>query len=1030
MPGAPLISPAFPRPRGLRFLLLVLLGWAALASPAELGRPSIRTYSPKEYHAQSQNWAIVQDRAGIMYVANGEGVLEFDGVRWRLIPTSNRTPVRALAQDAAGRIYVGAVGEVGYLAPDARGQMAYVSLKDRLDSDHSRFSEVWKIHPTAAGVYFFTRDFIFLMAPDGVRTWQVERPLHNGFGVGERFFVQEMDVGLLELDGQRLSPLPWGEAFKRDKIFFILPWAGQLLIGTRDRGLVLADGSKLTPFPTEADAYLKEHLLYQGALLPDGTLALATLSGGAVLLSPEGRIRKILAPSTGLSDNTVYTFCADRQGGLWMGLSRGLARVQWSSPFSRFDASLGLEGTVISLRRHHGELYAGTGQGLFRLEPRTAAGPARFQMVPGLKTQTWATREAAGGLLVGNYQGLYELKQGRVAPVRRVDSATLAIFPDSRTGKVYLGLDGGLGVLDPRGGHGAGVFEGKVPGVTNRIFTIEADDQGRLWLGSTSGEILRAAFPESPAQPLVEHFSAAQGLPVNRQVDVVKVGGRIVFATNAGVYEYLEESRRFQPDPRFAPYFASGPRRVLLLAQAPDGRVWMQTQDEATGLHDLAVGTPGGDGCYQWERNPFLRFSSIVLDAILFDPDGVVWLGGEDGLYRYDPALVPDQPLSFAAQVRREVLGEDGVRLEYSAPSFESDWTNVYQTRLDGFDRDWSAWTPDPFKKYAHLPFGDYVFRVRCRNAEGAVSGEGRWAFTLPPPWHHTWWARGLFLVLGCAGLLAAGRALRRRGAGLAADLRTANEAVEQRDALLAAQTLDLAGLAQKLRTTTEEKNQFIGMVGHDLRNPLNGIMLAAELLEESTEDFNVTRTAHMIQTECRSMDGLIGRFLDMAAIAAGTLRPAPVLCSLGELTRQAMEHHRPRANRKSIALECQIDPLVPPVFADPKFTREILDNLLSNAVKFSPLGATVFLRVEHRPEGVRLAIQDQGPGFSPGDLDHLYTPFQRLSAAPTGHEKAQGLGLSIVKAMVDAMACRITLSTAPGAGATFQVDFGTEVTS
>ena len=986
-------------------LLACLMGGAGLA--AELGHPPVSAFQPRDYGAQSQNWAIVQDLRGLIYVGNGEGVLEFDGVRWRLIPTPNRTPVRSLALDAAGRVYVGAVGEAGYLAPDARGQMTYVSLNPRLDGARTRFSEVWRIHPTSAGIYLFTRECIFLLTADGLRSWQTERPLHNAYGVGERFFVQEMDVGLLELDGQRLKPLPCGELFKQDKIFCILPWAGQLLIGTRARGLCLYDGARLTPFPTEADAYLKEHLLYQGAVLPDGTLALATLEGGTVLLSGAGKVELILDPRAGLPDKTVYCLCPDRQGGLWMGLGHGLARVQWPAPFTRFGAASGLEGTVLAIHRQGGTLFAATSMGLFSLEAPPRGGQATFKRIPGLKSQTWAICPGDPGILAGNYQGLFEVRAGQARAVPGVDATVLAIHRGLRDGHLYLGLEGGLARLH-RGGPGSPwINDGLFKGLPESIYSIEEDEDGRLWLGTMGGAVLRVGVASGgeAMQPMVERFGEAEGLPAQRQVDVARVGGRIVFATNAGVYRFEEPGRRFLPDPRFARGFPTGPRRVLLIKEEAGGRVWMETQDEATNVRELALGSLGPDGTFSWDPAPFIRFGAVELDAIFPEPDGKVWLGGVEGLYRYDPAVSTAASQAFAAHVRSAATleGTHGVRLEFAATSFDSDWTNLYQIRLDGRDRDWSAWSPTTFKEYSYLPPGPYRFRVRARNGSGSVSQEASWPFVIQPPWYASFWGRGLFLLLACGAGLGAWAAL---------------------DRFLKAQAQALQGIREELRATNEDKNQFIGMVGHDLRNPLNGIMLAAELMEDPTHDPAINRTAGQIRNECRNMDGLIGRFLDMAAIEAGTLRPSPGPCALGELARQTADQHAARAMKKDIRLELDLEPQAGSAFTDAKFAREILESLLSNAVKFSPGGTTVTLRLRREGARLLLTVQDQGPGFTPEDLTRLYRPFAKLSARPTGHEKAVGLGLAIVKHMVDVQGGALTLRTAPGQGAAFQVAF------
>jgi len=110
--------------------------WVAAQSPTarnaahgEIGMPFIRNYNPKEYGAHAQNWTITQDRRGVMYFGNGSGVLEYDGVSWRLLQLPNKANVRALALSEDGnRIYAGASGDFGYFAPDSMGRMRYVPL--------------------------------------------------------------------------------------------------------------------------------------------------------------------------------------------------------------------------------------------------------------------------------------------------------------------------------------------------------------------------------------------------------------------------------------------------------------------------------------------------------------------------------------------------------------------------------------------------------------------------------------------------------------------------------------------------------------------------------------------------------------------------------------------------------------------------------------------------------------------------------------------------------------------------------------
>jgi signal transduction histidine kinase len=108
---------------------------------------------------------------------------------------------------------------------------------------------------------------------------------------------------------------------------------------------------------------------------------------------------------------------------------------------------------------------------------------------------------------------------------------------------------------------------------------------------------------------------------------------------------------------------------------------------------------------------------------------------------------------------------------------------------------------------------------------------------------------------------------------------------------------------------------------------------------------------------------------------------------------------------------------------ADEQMLNQILDNIFSNALKYSPHGKSIFVRVESRETVVRVEIQDEGEGISPEDMTKLFGKFARLSARPTGGEHSTGLGLSIVKKMVEAMNGKVWCESEVGKGATFIVE-------
>ena len=161
----------------------------------------IRNYTPDSYDGGAQNWAVLQDARGVIYVGSTSSLLEYDGVTWRKIFTPTRTTVRSLAADASGRIYVGAVGDLGYLAPDAKGEMQFVSMLDKLPADVRVFEDVWRTFATPDGIFFQTQIGLFRWANE---TMKVDA--HHESNATVRIFAPVFLGGREEHPGSRWTP--------------------------------------------------------------------------------------------------------------------------------------------------------------------------------------------------------------------------------------------------------------------------------------------------------------------------------------------------------------------------------------------------------------------------------------------------------------------------------------------------------------------------------------------------------------------------------------------------------------------------------------------------------------------------------------------------------------------------------------------------------------------------------------------------------------------------------------------------------
>ena len=869
------------------------------------------------------------------------------------------------------------------------------------------------------------------------------------FQVGERCFVRELGRGLLELADGEWRLVPGGERFATEKISSMLPSGGHILLGTRTQGLFWYDGATFRPFPTEADAELKRNVLYAALRLADGSLALGTLNGGLYLLDTQGRQRGHLDKAEGLPDSAVYTLAQDRQGGLWMGLGKGIARAEVGMPLTSFTRTSGLDGVVTSICRHAGTLFVGTSQGLFRLVTNAKAGGARFQPLPEIKSQTWAFLDCGPALLVANYSGVYELRGGALKPVRPSAQIPHALCRSRQDpSRVFVGLQGGLASM--RWETGRWVDEGKMPGIAEEIRSLFAAEDGRLWAGTNSQGVLRLSFPagwkggSTDPAPTIERFGIDQGLPDLNRHFIYNLGGKPLFATRRGLFSFDEAMGRFTPDPRFAKLFPEGPRWISGLVDGikedPQGRIWMHTKDELRGVAETGAAVPDEDGFYRWDPRPLSALSGSWIPSIHLDADGLMWFGGTDSLHRYDPKIPKDYLQPFKALVRKvaapgnEVLFggsgpgvapslkfvDNALRFEFAALSFDSLEANRFQVLLEGVDRQWTPWSAEAYRDYTNLREGSYRFRVRAKNLYGILSEEGSYAFRVLPPWYRHPAAFVLWGVLLAGSVVGV---FRWRLSALNQRNRELSLAVERATEGLRAREHELEILNRRLYNLNDAKNRIIGVAAHDLRNPLSGILLHCDLLQEDSHEPRVAESVEKIQTLGHVMEDLLQRLLDVYAIEAGQAeKPRLEPMDFGVIVAAARNHALVAAQRKGIDLVLEVEGPAR-VLGDPGMVGQTLNNFTSNALKFSQQGTIITLGILPGKGCWRAFVRDQGPGLTTEDLGKVFGEYARLSACPTGGEASVGLGLSIVKRMAEAMGGRVGVDSATGQGATFWLE-------
>ncbi len=1021
------------RPFLLFSFVLVATATAQVRSDPEEGAPHAYRMGWDDYQGHSQNWAVTQSSGGLIYVANTWGVMEYDGGGWRMMPFGwdARTLVRSIAVGRSGRLYVGGSGELGVLVPDSTQTLGFQSLVHAIPARMRDFSDVWSTHATPGGIVFQTPEYLYRWTGSRMQAWKASASFHLAFVVDGLVYVREEGVGLKVLDGDDLRLVPGGEAFAERRIFALMPHPRGLLAAVRDEGLWTIGRQGAAPMDSEAGPYLQQYRPYGGLRIagrgsdPD-LYAISSFGGGVVVMDGGGRIVRIHREDVGLEpDDFILGMAQDQQGGLWLGLIDGIAHLDLMPRFTEFGSREGLTGVVYVVERYEGQLYVGTSTGLFRLVPgrsgRDGDGPAysRFESVPsddGDVSQTWSLLSTSGGLLVGSNGGLFWLRDGRL--VRLSDRKTLRLSFISGRADVMVGEKDGLRLMR-RTADGWTLFEpfAEADGEINSFVSIEHD----TWVGLMDGRVFRVS--SGPSGYHVDRYGLDDGI-ADGPATVVEWGGSFRVIQQAGVLKPMQRvaGLHFERDPTMLDLDGQ-----YSLFSGQNQRQWL--------YRDEWLATVG-----QRSRGFRMQMNWAEVSTVREEPTGVIWIGTNSGLYRYDPR-VPQPTRPFPAFVRRvtdsrretlyggaplgaSVSGQpalvlpyavNSLRFEYAAAAFSRPAGTEYQFRLDGLDGGdtWSPWAPERSTNYTQLWEGTYTFRVRARDAYGHVGEEASFTLRILPPWYRTVWAY-LAYVLLIGGAIWAFTAWRLH------KLRIAAEAQRARNARLNRLGERLREANTRLRRAERLKDDLLANTSHELRTPLTAVMGYSEMLLDEIPD-DQRDLAEGIHRGGQRLLETVNGLLDMFKLQSGTLDLFPEALNAGEAVRETIRLLRPLADARGLTLRVLPESLALPVVVDQSVLDRIVTNLVGNAIKFTDAGGVDVL-LDADDEWLRLTVRDTGSGIPPEMTARIFEPFEQVSTGHARSHEGTGLGLTIVQRLVDLVGGAITVESREGVGTAFRV--------
>lgn len=725
-----------------------------------VGVPYVQNYTKAMYQSGNQNWSITRDEHGIMYFGNAQGLLAFDGKYWQQHHMPNGLIVRSVSADGKGKIYVGAYGEFGYWADDNKGVLKYNSLINLVPAKYKPINEeIWKIYVDGQRIIFQSFGSIYIYSKGKINVIKTPSPYLFMFKAGNRFFIEQVSVGLFELKDNKLVFVPGSNILGPSGVLSMLPFQkNKFIIGTAQNGLFIYDGQTIKPWANQANDFLKTYQLNNGALIAGKYVAYGTILNGVVVIDTAGNLIQHINKASGLQNNTVLSLYTDAEQNLWAGLDNGIDRIEVNSPLYFYFDKTGRFGTVYSSIIFDNKIYLGTNQGLFYSDWIPESNNKLFQsfdfkLIPGSQGQVWELTLQDGRLLCGHNDGTYQVNGSTITKISMITGGwtTKKFGADKLIQGNYTGL-----AFFRKDVLSNWIFDHKVEGFGEPSRYVEQDSKGQIWVSHAYKGIYKLTLsPDLKKVTSKVYYDSRYGLPGSYNVNVFDLDNRVVFTSDSGFYVYDDITDRFfkytQLNKKLGTFATSSK-----IIKAIGKKYWFINQGRVA-LADFSV--PGklsidtnrfsilnGQMVQHYETINRINASTYLISI----DEGFVILNDEDALLS-NKISIPQVLIRQVENITDKVyvISEDGsglndieipyaqnnIRISYSLPYYKQAKIK-FQYYLEGYSRQWSDWTQQSQKEFTNLDQGTYHFKVRAKINDQNVSLITSLTFIILPPWY------------------------------------------------------------------------------------------------------------------------------------------------------------------------------------------------------------------------------------------------------------------------------------------------------
>lgn len=740
-----------------------------IAQFSGLGYPFVHNYQRSEYQAGLQSWMITQTPNKLLYFANNDGLLEFDGYNWKLYTVTGNIPLRSVLASNNGKVYVGGYNNIGFFEPDEKGVMQFHSFLHLIPEDKRNFEEIWQITETSNGVVFLSFQQLIIVNNNKAKVYPTPFTFQKAFVYNNLLYLTSSNSGIVAFDNGTFRTLVQTNSMMGKNISAVISYEQNILLATTNNGVFVFNGRKTEKWATDVAEFLEKNQIFSAVRINNRLIAFGTIQNGVLICDNTGKPVFTINKNNGLQNNTILCMSTDHSGNLWLGTDNGITLIYINQPLRRLNHFQNLSAGYTAIL-HDSILYMGTNRGLFYKHlSECNSFPEKFEdfhLIPQTKGQIWKLQVIDNKLFCGHNNGAYIIRKYNAKLIYEAQGVWTFLQNPVDKNRIIAGTYNGLILFEKQSGKWK--FKTNIGGFNESSRLIELDEENNIWMShGFKGAYKLVLNKHLDSVQRINYYDRNKGFLSNFGVNIARLNNQLVFCCPDGIYTYNADNNRMVIAKKYNKLFKT--KYIRQIDENKNGDIWYFTSKEV-GVKRLEE-----DGSYKDINLPFNPLKGRLIGGFQFVYPinrRHILIGYENGFIHYVPSFQKQYNKSFQVFIERvKFINSDSIlfsghlfnnhqlkqnidyqynklRFTYSAAFFEFPGKTEFSTYLEGYDTEWTEWSIVRNRDFNGLAEGNYIFHIKARNIYDVQSNVLTYEFNIEPPWMRSTLAYTVYLLI------------------------------------------------------------------------------------------------------------------------------------------------------------------------------------------------------------------------------------------------------------------------------------------